>query len=77
MLLLFYCGFASCAGVLFPGGVLSCVEVLMKKQHKLTWSTGALVLATCGAMAMMSLPGTLALFVTGLVGLGLLGLQKA
>jgi hypothetical protein len=26
----------------------------MKKQHKLTWSTGALVLATCGAMATMS-----------------------
>jgi hypothetical protein len=30
------------------------VEVFMKKQHKLTWSTGALVLATCGAMAAMS-----------------------
>ena len=29
-------------------------EVFMKKQHKLTWSTGALVLATCGAMAAMS-----------------------
>ena len=26
----------------------------MKKQHKMTWSTGALVLATCGAMAAMS-----------------------
>jgi hypothetical protein len=26
----------------------------MRKQHKLTWSTGALVLATCGAMAAMS-----------------------
>jgi hypothetical protein len=35
----------------FPENV---VEVFMKKQHKLTWSTGALVLATCGAMAAMS-----------------------
>ena len=26
----------------------------MKKQYKLTWSTGALVLATCGAMVAMS-----------------------
>jgi hypothetical protein len=26
----------------------------MRKQHKLTWSTGVLVLATCGAMAAMS-----------------------
>jgi hypothetical protein len=30
------------------------VEVIMKKLHKLTWSTGALVLATCGAMVAMS-----------------------
>jgi hypothetical protein len=29
-------------------------EVLMKKQPKMTWCTGALVLATCGAMAAMS-----------------------
>jgi hypothetical protein len=51
-------------GILFFCGVLfsrwwslvpGTVEVFMKeKQHKLTWSKGALVLATCGAMAAMS-----------------------